>query len=312
MWRRPLLALIAFAILLSVPRVVAAQPDTAEMATATTLFEAGQALVQEGNAEAACPKFEESYRLVPANGTLINLADCYERVGRTASAWLKFREVASKSARDGQEARAKVARERVAALEARLSRLRIVLGDNAKLEGLEVERDDLKMGRATLGIAVPVDPGEHRVMVRAKGYESRTVVVMIQEEGVTVDAVVPPLTATKGAATDEPGSAVRWQPPVGIAALALGSAGALAGVALGIAAKVKADDADCDADDFCSPEGLAQRDDAVGLGNIGTAVGIAGAIVAAFGLTVWLTAPDAPEPAAVGLGIGSLSLTVRY
>ena len=52
------------------------RPDPARLATATTLFEAGQELVQSGRASEACPKFEESYRLVRANGTLINLADC--------------------------------------------------------------------------------------------------------------------------------------------------------------------------------------------------------------------------------------------
>ncbi len=316
MWRDRLWAVcwLAFPLLIVVatPRTAHAQPSSDRMATATSLFETGQALVQEGKVADACAKFEESYRLVSANGTLINLADCYERMGRTASAWLKFREVATKSERDGQSARAIVARERIVALEPRLSRLRVVLGDNAALQGLEVSRDDVQLGRAAVGLAVPVDPGEHRVVVSAPGYERRTIVTTVERQGVTVDALVPPLVPLVAPNETTPPPQTDWQTPVGIASLALGGAGVVVGVALGIGAKVKAGKADCDADDTCSPAGLTQRGDAVSLGNIGTVVGIIGAVIGAVGLTVWLTAPAAEEQLALRVVPGGARFVVSY
>src|SRR4051794_15794728 len=63
-------------------------------AAAEVLFSDGKRLVQERNFAAACPKFEESQKLDPGLGTLYRLADCYEHVGRTASAWAAFLEVA--------------------------------------------------------------------------------------------------------------------------------------------------------------------------------------------------------------------------
>ena len=57
-------------------------------AAAAVLFEDGRKLKDEGKLAEACPKLEESQRLDPGIGTLYHLADCYERSGRTASAWV--------------------------------------------------------------------------------------------------------------------------------------------------------------------------------------------------------------------------------
>src|SRR5579883_366085 len=54
--------------------------------TATALFNEGRRLANQGRYNEACPKFAESQRLAPSGGTLMNLAECYERTGRTASA----------------------------------------------------------------------------------------------------------------------------------------------------------------------------------------------------------------------------------
>jgi hypothetical protein len=278
--------------------------QTDRLATATSLFEAAQRMVQEGDAAKACTIFEESYRLQPANGTLINLADCYEREGKTASAWLSFRQVVQRADQGGQDARADVARKRVAQLQPRLSRLRILVGNNAALDRLTVKRDAVVLKPAALGVPVIVDPGSHRITAKAPGHRDWEQLVQVRGEGKTVDVTLPAMRPLRAAPPEPaPDDGLGLQSKIGIAALVIGGAGVVAGVALGGAAKAKADDADCDEADFCSPDGLAQRDDAVVLGNIGTGVAIAGAAFAVLGLTLWLTASDDGTDSGALLGL---------
>ena len=67
------------------------------------------------------------WRIAPADagpGTEFNLADCYERAGRTASAWTTFLDLAATEHRNsGAKAaeRERVARDRAKGLEPRLS-----------------------------------------------------------------------------------------------------------------------------------------------------------------------------------------------
>ena len=166
-------------------------------------------------------------------------------------------------------------------------------GDNNALSDLRIERDAVVVGRAALDVAVPVDPGVHRVVASAPGYEPWTTEVALDRPGQTHVVTIPKLTPVRDEAPDVPADTpVAWQLPVGITAAALGAVGMGVGIALGAAAKSQADDADCDGDNLCSPEGLTARDDAVSLGNAGTAVGIAGAVLAIAGVVVLVFAPS--------------------
>src|SRR5579863_8518518 len=83
-------------LLFALERPAAAQGGGA--ATATTLFQEGREAAKKGDYATACAKMEESFRLDPAVGTLLNLADCQEHMGHPASAWQRFREAADKLA----------------------------------------------------------------------------------------------------------------------------------------------------------------------------------------------------------------------
>ena len=63
-----------------------AQPSAADKATAEALFDAALDLMRKGRNEEACPRLEQSHRIDPGIGTLLYLAECYEKTGRTASA----------------------------------------------------------------------------------------------------------------------------------------------------------------------------------------------------------------------------------
>ena len=98
-----------------VPSLARADSSLADKAAAQSLFDEGRKLMTEGKFAQACPKLAESQKLDPGVGTQFNLADCYERLGQTASAWAGFLEAASTAKSMGQGEREKVARERAAA-----------------------------------------------------------------------------------------------------------------------------------------------------------------------------------------------------
>src|SRR5262245_29277651 len=91
-----LMACASLALVLHAP--VALAEDAGGRATAIRLFEDGEKAMSEGNYGAACPKFAESQRLDPQLGTLLHLADCFEKWGKTASAWASFKEAADLAA----------------------------------------------------------------------------------------------------------------------------------------------------------------------------------------------------------------------
>ena len=96
------LLLVALSAVIFTPRVAAAQGDKA---TAEALFAEGRRLMSSGDYKTACPKFAASQKLDPGLGTSLNLADCYEKLGKTASAWAEFRDAAAAAHRVGSKER---------------------------------------------------------------------------------------------------------------------------------------------------------------------------------------------------------------
>src|SRR5262249_37165707 len=102
----------------------------------------------------------------------------------------------------------------------------------------------------------------------------------------------PPPAAPRG---DTLPSGPRWQIPVGVTGLGLGAAGIGVSVPLGFMGKSKADSAACDDKDRCTQAGVDQRASARRLGDVGTAVFIVGAALAAGGALILITAPSAAK-----------------
>ena len=176
----------ALAILLSAPALARAQTSAA----AELAFRQGRKLMNEGRYQEACPKFAESQRLDPAPGTQLNLADCYEKLGHTASAWETFRAAETAATASGQTDFASEARKRAEALEPRLCKLAITAEE--KIDGLEVQLDG-QPATALIGSAAPIDPGEHTVEARAPGKKDWRQPVRVVRPGVTVRVDIPRL-----------------------------------------------------------------------------------------------------------------------
>jgi serine/threonine-protein kinase len=282
------------------PRADTHPGSASDRAAAQVLFDEGRALMEKRRFEAACAKFAESFGLDPGIGTQLNLAACYERVGRTASAWINFVEAAASARKAGQAQRVEVATQRAAALEPGLVRLTIVVAKPAT--GMAIRRNADVVGQAQWGTAVPVDPGKHSIRVEAPGKRPwrKTVTVDASNPGVELEVPVladaPPPPPPEVAEPTPTGSDAS-QMVAGIALSGLGVGAVALGAGFGVAALGDNDEslryclpAD---DNQCSPEGVALRDDAITSATISTVAFAAGGAMLLTGIILWATAPSA-------------------
>jgi hypothetical protein len=188
-------------------------------AAATALFDEGRRLMGEHKFAEACPKLAESERLAPSGGTLLNLADCYEHTGQTASAWVAWKDVASRANAAGKADVEKRALTRAAALEPALSKLTIAVDTGSDVSGLEVKRDGVAVGHTEFGLPIPVDPGAHVIEATAPKKKAFSVKVDVAPTGdaagdgyPSVDAVTAPASLGRERAEDRRGRGWRRRP----------------------------------------------------------------------------------------------------
>jgi tetratricopeptide (TPR) repeat protein len=281
---------LALAVISSRPAIAGTPADTA---TAQALFDEARRLMGESRYNEACPKLEESQRIDPGWGTLINLADCHEHLGRTASAWSEFLQVASGSRQAGQSERAQAAKARAAALEARLSKLTIAVNALNLPAGFEIKRDQSLVGPAQWGTPVALDPGEHVVEATAPGKRSWRRTIVVGDEGEKNEVYIPPLEDDAPRSVESGGFFADGPGVQRMTALALGGVGVLALSAGGYFA-IRAMDYDAQSDDdcrdYCGPAGTADRRKALDAGNTATVFAIVGGASLAAGAIVYFTA----------------------
>lgn len=202
-WRVSRRAAALFAVAFVSPAFAAGPREALQ---ARELFESGRALAAKGEHERACPLFEEALLLVNGTGTMYNLADCWERIGRSGSAYEMFMAAATAAERDRQGARARVARERAQALEPQLTRLRFDVGGNEP--GLRLRYDERELEGGSLHAPLPVDPGRHRITATAPGRQPWSYDVDVPPGAGLVIVTVPRLEPVGVAAPSEPPKAL--------------------------------------------------------------------------------------------------------
>ena len=253
------------------------------MTLAERLFREGRGLMQEGKIDEACRTFEASQRVTPAAGTLLNLAVCHERQGKTASAWAEFKQSIALATRSQDEQRARFAQEHANALEPLLSHFVIAVDDAARVPGLEVRRGEVVIPETSWGLPIPVDPGSYAFSASANDRQPwRQEQTIERAASVTIDIPIldrepqpaPPPTATP----PPPTSPARVDPPA-MAATAdaypsslrttAWIAGAAGLTALGVggyygvvAFQKRAESDDYCRDELCYREGVALNEEA--------------------------------------------------
>ena len=298
--KRLSMAIFLGAALLPAPALA---QNSEDRAVARSLFDEGRRLLKAGKVNEACPKLEAAARIYASPGILLNLGDCYEKSGRTASAWSEFGESASAADRAGHVDQQVEARRRQAAVEPKLSRMVIVV--THEVPGLVVSRDGSDLAPAVWGSPIPIDPGTHTIRARADGREAWGTAITVNEPGKTVTLEVPELQASAGApppaavaqptppslpetSVDGTSSSAR-SPAAGIVLIGAGAAIGVAGVVLMVVESSKASSARSE-DTPGNSQGSVDKYNstktpwAIGLGGA-----IAGGVSAALGIVLLTT-----------------------
>jgi tetratricopeptide (TPR) repeat protein len=308
------------ALMVAAPSVHA--QSAGDKAAAEALFSDGRRLMSQNNYKEACPKFEASLKLDPGVGAMLNLADCYEKNGQTASAWAEFREASAAARAAGSKDREDLARQRAAALEPKLSRLTVALGK----QSAQVTRDGTVLDSAVFGTPMPVDPGKHVIEATAPGKKKWSTAVDVAN-GARVSVDVPALQeesqvgtslpavgtgVTKEAEAPSGGSSTQRTIAIGVGVV--GVAGIAVGSVFGLKAQSSWKDADdaCPTHTGCTQKAIDTRNDASSQATLSTvafAVGIVGVAGAA---VLWFTAPKAADSETkVSIGVGPTGVLVR-
>jgi hypothetical protein len=304
----PLLLITASGLGVSCPRVAQAQNPAA----AEALFDQARAAMAAGSYDIACARFKDSDKLDPAVGTRFNLADCEERRGRVATAWSLFRGVLSELAEDDD--RRPIAQERAHALEPRMPYLTMSRTADTP-PGVRVRIDGVELGEASFGVALPMDPGAHElVLLLPDGGESQRSSFALREGEHSDLPIRPPGSpapmkpAGQGPAADEPfspgGSQRKWAYVAG----SVGVAGVAFGAVTGIVTLSKKSTANANCDDkrhVCNQAGIDANESGktfAALSGLGLGVGVVGLAAGAY---LWLTdAPAAPATAHSSIPLG--------
>jgi hypothetical protein len=313
--RRPNRARLATAIVIGTLalRSPPAAAAGSQAAAAEALFDEGLKLYDAGRYGEACDKFAESQRLAPARGTLLNVARCLEKTGKTATAWAIYREVVGLAHREGDAQRERVASSRESALRDHLASLSIVVPSESKVDGLVIKRDGTVIAQAEWGVVVPVDPGPHEVEISAPGHVARTDTVVVSAESKMVETVAPlalvdaspapaPASApvTNAQRAEEPKSQLGAQRVSALAAGAVGLLAVGAGAYFGAKASSRWSDAQAHCpQDRCDAAAVTLSHDAGTLASDATVAFVVAAVSLATGATLWLTAPTS-APSSTG------------
>jgi hypothetical protein len=298
---------------------------------AEALFEDARALVAAGNFADACPKFAESERLGPSVSTLINLANCWEKVGRTATAWAAYREAASAANAAGRKDYLATALKHADSLAPKLARLTLTVPQ--PVPGMQVKRDGVVVESAEWGSGIPVDTGTHSIEASAPGRKSWQAALEVAQDGAQASVTVPPLEEAPNPpapppAVPTPAAASPAQSPatpqasedtsaagggatqrtIAVVVAGLGVVGLGVGTAFAIIAKNKYGDSkangQCPTDpNICNATGVSERNTAIDDGNVASVAFGVGVAALAVGGVLWFAAPHGSRPASAAFQV---------
>ena len=291
--------------------------SAADTAKAEALFREARTALARGDHATACPKLGESLRLARRASTLFNLAECEAAKGQLVAALERWQEgIALLDAKDNRVADA---RDRAAAIDKRVPRLRLQLAPEVPGEA-RVEIDGAEIAHDRLGALVPVNPGEHVLTLTAPGRrEQRVPVTLAEGERKEVTLAFPPSAPDKaGQPGTRPGTAA-WAPPsmatdqapssgratrraIGFVVGGVGVAGLGVGIATGLMTIGKKNDVDdaCDRAQCTTTATQDAADSGKTLSTISTLTFVGGAVGIGVGAVLVVTSLSGGGPQRAG------------
>jgi hypothetical protein len=277
--------------------VARAEPSNA--VAAESLFNDAQKLFGQGKTAEACELFAKSQKLDPGVGTLMNLGRCYKELGRTASAWLAYREAEQLAHKKQDARRAEVAHSEAEKLEGSLAKLQIDV--EAPAPGIVVSWNGVAVDPASFGAPIPVDPGNETLTAQAPKYKPWTATIDVAA-GTTKTIRVPALEPEP----TEKSSRGTWA-----TGLEIGGGVALAGsLALGTIALIKWNDVgDVCPDKHCPNQAAldaqnGEMETSRTFAHASTIAGAVGIVALAAGIYLHLTDSKRVEVAFGGTSVG--------
>jgi hypothetical protein len=266
---------------------------------ARALFEEARGLMADGDFTTASKRLEEALARHNGRGIKYQLAVCYEKIGRIASARTLFLQVANEAHQAQEPDRESVARTHADLLEARVPHLRIVVAEPSS--DMTVQRDRAIVPKSAWGASLAIDPGEHTLRADAPGHVSWEGTVTLVE-GRDDEIRIPELATLPGAVVSipDPRPASKASGPWRTPMLALGIGGlAVLGAGFGVvgaSAATYGSAAQWCNGDRCTARGVGLRGDALTYGDVATGLIVAGAVVVVGAAIVWLWNPRSAPP----------------
>lgn len=273
-------------------------------AAARELLKRGYLLAQDGHCDQAVSLYDESVRLDPKAITLINYADCEEKLARLGSALGHWVDARARAKVEGNVAVEAEAERRAKLLEPRLARLTVLAPPNAP-EGTTVERDGVALGAVSYGIATPVDPGSHTLVVKAPGRDDETVTVALAEGETRQVQLALGRPGRSSAAAPKRAEARSGTSPLVWVGFGVGAAGLAVGSVTGLMAIGRANDAEraCPGGNCPDRASLDAVEDGRTLGTVSTIAFVAGGAGIAFGAAMLLFAPSPAKKEAASVRV---------
>jgi len=264
--------------------------SAADVALARQLFTEGVELAQAGRWEEARERYRRSLALKRAPLTLYSLGVADQNLGRLVEALESFRAylIEMDPKNEAHKPYEQPARDAIAELAKRVGTLELRLAPPG-IVPTHVVIDGEELPKAAIGVPRIVDPGKHKVMVRAEGRRDAEKTLEVAEgQRVFVDLTLLPIPPKRGGGEIKPPPPP--PPPLNVRPLVLMGAGGavfISGLAIGLVGVQKASDAP-------SQKG-PEADVARKLGLVGDIVSGVGLAAAGAGLA-WMLATMPPAP----------------
>ncbi|HTR52640.1 MAG TPA: hypothetical protein VMJ10_18120 [Kofleriaceae bacterium] len=264
-------------VLLLAAGVVYAGPNDDQ---ADVLFQQGKTLEKDGKTLEACGKYQQALRLnANAIGIILNVALCDQNAQKYASAYKLFTDARNRAREQNLPEQLKAAEEHLAQVEENVAHLGLGFAE-PPTEDTKIVVGDEVVPIGQVG-DVLVDEGQVSIEVSRPGrvaYETKVSVAKGEHKAIAIPALALPVTVKSGRHT------------FGKIVTISGGALVVTGVVLGVIAwhdyNQQFDMGHC-MKGLCDQTGQPAVESAQTLGNVGTAVGIGGLVVASVGAYLW-------------------------